>query len=320
MPADYTIKSGDSLPIFTDTLTYVDGTIPPLSSATLAFAMRSLTSLAPVTLTGSATITNPSTGSVQYVPTAADTAVPGNYMASWVVTFPGGEGTMTWPTDGYLWVEVQPSVSVEPRQIVSLEDAKQYMRIDSHDRAEDYQILTVIEGMLPQIEAEVGPIVPTIYDEWYEGGKETITLAHRPSFGYGTSPIMQLIAASEYRGPIEYPLSLIPSPLYGQIYSVMLNPRLGSITRRTAGGAVMPFMPGLEAIHVVYQAGQSTVPANVRQAALEIVRVNYRTTAPAGRGRMTEADSESAQGKMPFTIPGQAWKMLAPTKKAPAIA
>lgn len=319
MPADFTIKAGDTNPVFTDTLTLSDGTVPQLTGATLVFVMRALTSTAALTLTGTATITNTQTGAVQFAPTAADTATPGMYMASWVVTFAAG-GTMTFPTAGYLTVEIEANLTSEPQQLVGLADVKEYLGMNPSQRDRDHELIAMIEGMRPQVEHLTGPIVPQVFDERHDGGQYFIRLRRRPSSGYGTTPVLDLLGCSEYRGPIEYTLSVVGDPTRGSIYSCMLDAKLGTVTRRTSGGGVIAFPAQAQAVHVVYRAGQAQVPPNVRQACLEIVRINFRTTARAGRGYSAEADVEDVADRQAFMIPRRVREMLAPTRRGPSLA
>lgn len=320
MPADFFCKAGDSSRSFVQALSYTDGSIPSMVSGTAAaWTIRSLTSALPITITGTVTIVSAASGIVAWTPSAADTAVPGNYMANWVITFPGGKQD-TFPADGYLWVEIQPSLATEQQQLVGLPDVKEYLGMDHNQHDRDHELLAMIEGMRPQVEQITGPIILRTFDEQYDGGQNIISLRNRPNVGFGTSPILTLIGAMEYRGAIEYPMSLVANPTLGSIYSAMLDDRTGTVTRRTAGGGVIAWFPGRQSVRIVYQAGQQTVPANVRLACLEIIRVNFRTTAPAGRGRMSEADIETASEKLPFGISKRAREMLAPTRKAPAFA
>jgi hypothetical protein len=318
MPADYMVKAGDTGPYLTDTLTYSDQSAVDLTGATVTIAIRSLSSPLPVTVTGTVSVVSATDGAIQYAPSAADTATPGNYMASWVVVFPGGQ-RMSFPTDGYLWLEIQPSVTTETQQLVGLPEVKQWLRIDASQRDYDDELLELVEAVRPEIESIVGPVIPQIFDEWYDGGSTFISLRHRPSFGYGTSPLLTIIGVSEYIGPIEWPLALIPSPDLGQIYSAMLNPASGTLTRRTAGGGISGFQPGRDQVHVVYQSGQQKTPANVRAAVRETVRVHFRTTAQVGRGSEALADVGDT-APMGFWLPRKAREMLGSTRKAPAVA
>lgn len=319
MPADWIGKQGDSGPSFVQELSYEDGSTPNLTGATLSMVMRSLSSALPVSVTGTVTALDEVNAVVSYTPSATDTSIPGGYMQNWVVVFPSGQ-QLSFPTDGYNWLSVEESLSSAAQQIVTLPDVKEYLRIDSTDHDGDHELMTMIRSVRPIIETMTGPILPRTFDEKYDGGGNLIQLRNRPSYGAGTSPVMTLIAASEFRGPIEYPLALIQNPVFGSIYSVELDATQGTVTRRTAGGGVLAFMPGRNSVHLVYQAGQQSVPENVRHAALEIIRVNYRTTAPAGRGRLTEADTENSEGKGGFWVPKSVDRILHPTRRAPSFA
>jgi hypothetical protein len=319
---DFVLVSGDTEPILSDTLEYSSQEPVNLEGATVTFTLRSPTSTEPVKLTGTVTVQEAKTGKVFYTPTASDTGTTGNYMGSWHVKFAGGE-TQTFPTEGWLWVQIQPNLTNESAALlVGLDEVKDHLSIPAEDRTRDNSLQRFIKGATPLIEDLTGPILPRVYDEWHEGGHSTLSVRHRPSYGYGTSPIFELMAVSEYRGPIEYNLSLVPTPTAGTVYSVMGNEELGTIVRRTSGGGTVPFWSDpshpSQSIHVVYYAGQKQTPDNVNMAVLETVAWWYRTTLPVGRGSQTQADEEG--GRPMVSLPYHAEKMLAPTRRPPVCA
>ena len=318
--ADITIKQGDTAPSLQDALTYSDDSAVDLTGASLSFVMRALSASMPLTLTGTAAITAPALGEVAYTFSAADTAVAGQYMANWRVTFPDG-AVMTFPTVGYLSVAVEENLTTAGgQQLVSLPDVKEYLAIDADDRSRDAKLIRFLEACRPLIENITGPIIPTVFEEWHTGGQTFITLRRRPSRALGTSPVLDLIACSEYRGPIEYPLKIVPDPAHGDLYSVHLDPRACTITRRTSGGGVMAFPAQPEGVRVTYRAGQLTVPANVYEATLELVRVNYQTTQQVGRGRRTVTDEQDTGPALGFFMPRRVRELLGPNQRAPGIA
>jgi hypothetical protein len=324
MPPDFTSKEGDALPVWSDTLSYSNGEAANLEGATVAFQMRSLLSERPLTLTGETKVITAKEGKVQFAPSAADTGEAGEYMASWLVTFSSGK-RMTFPTTGYLWVQIEPSVgTVGGVQLVSVAQVHDYLDLPAQDRVHDYRLRTHIEAVKPLIEQMVGPMAEKVYDEWHEGGHATIALRHRPSYGFGTSPILNLMACSEYRGPIEYTLSIVSTPTQGSVYSTKAHEELGLIVRRTAGGGTYPFWRDpshpQQSVHVVYAAGQEKIPPNVQLAALEAIRVNYRTTRGTGRGRETIADAEETGPPLGFFLPRRSLELLAPMRRHPALA
>lgn len=320
MPADWTIKSGDTQPSFADTLKYSDGTVPPLQGATLTLRLRSLANASLTIPAGLASIVNPNTGDVLFTPTAADTATPGNYFAEWFVTFAVGTGlgVQTFPTDGFNWVAIEPNVGALAQQIIDLGDVKKYLNIS--DRTRDFELTNLIAAVTPLIEQEIGPTVPRNYEEWFDGGSNIKDLGRQPSSGFGSSPLLQVIAASEYRGPIEYPLALVASPTFGSIYSIFVDVDMGTITRRTAGGRTIAFMPGRQSVHVFYKTGQSPIPPNAQRAALEAVRVGYRWPQQIGRGSLSPADQMDVGAALSAELTRVIRIWTKPTKRFPSIA
>jgi hypothetical protein len=320
MPADYTIKQADG-GTFAYQLTNQDGSpyvIPP--GSTLTFVMRSLTQANAQQLTGTAAVDNPETGQVHYTFTAADTATVGLYMASFVVAPPSG-GPFTFPQVGYLWISIEENLTTAGgQQLVSLPDVKDYLAIDSGDRSHDAKLLRFISAVRPLIEQVVGPVIPQTFTEWHDGGQTTVRLRRRPSTALGCSPVLNVLGAVEFRGPTPYTLSLVQNPALATLYSIHLDPRTATLTRRTTGGGVISFAQMPESVYVAYQAGQQTVPWNIYEAALEAIRVNYRTTLPTGRGSRSQTDETDTGPPLGFFLPRRCRELLAPQRRHPSIA
>ena len=317
----YQTKQGDTGVEFADTLTYSNQTPADLTGATVQFAMRNLTTASPVILTGSGTVTDAITGNVQYAPTASDTSTAGDFTACWIVTYPNGQ-IMTFPSIGYIDVTIEPGISSQPQLLVDLETVKNYpgIRLPHNDRKLDARLENFIRAAQPLIEQITGPIIPRVFDEIYMGGNNIISLSHRPAVGYGTTPVLNVMAVSEYVGPTEYPLSNVASAALGSIYSYEVNTRLGTITRRTSGGGTIAFPAGPETVHIVYEAGQAQTPANVLEAACELVRINFQTTQATGAGLRTMADAEDTQKPLGFFMPRSVKELLSPMARGPSIA
>jgi hypothetical protein len=324
MSADVIWKQGDTGPVFKEAFTKSSGGRYSLEGATVTLTLRAFTAASPMTLTGTLAVTDALEGEATYTPSAQDTAIPGDYAATWTVVFPGGS-KLTFPTVGYLWVRVEENLTTTGgQQLVGLPVIKDYLDLPANDRVHDEKLLKVLAGVRPLIENITGPIIPQVFDEWYEGGHSTISLRHNPNYGYGTSPLLRLLAVSEYRGPIEYNLAIISTPTQGSVYSCMLNAEVGTITRHTSGGGTEHFWHdpehGGQSVHIVYEAGQERTPDNVEQAVLEAVRVNYMTSQAVGRGRETVVDEQEPTVSLGFFLPRRCHELLAPTAKAPAVA
>lgn len=318
---DFIINQGDTEPSYADQLAYSNGEVVNLTGATVRFTIRAFTSSRPVALTGTVTITKATAGEVSYTFSQADTALAGAFMASWLVVFADG-ARMTFPTEGYIWLEVQPNLLSGEAKLVGLPEVTDHLGIPPQDRTHDAKLSQWINAAQVLIENLTGPIVLDTYDEWYEGGHSTISLRHKPSFGFGTEPVLNLLAVSEYRGPIEYNLSIVGTPTQGSVYSVMLNAELGTVVRRTSGGGTYAFWSDpshpQQSIHVVYEAGQATVPENVNLACIETLRWWFDTTQQVGKGRQTLADAEV--GKPMVALPYHVISMLGPTARYPSLA
>lgn len=321
--ADFSIKSGDDTPSLVDSLTYGNGDPVDLTNATVGLIMRSFSSPAPVALTGTATITAALEGNVAFTFTAADTATAGLYMANWSVVFNDG-AKMTFPTTGYLWISVEESLLETGHiRLVGLPDVKDYLNIDHNDRRHDEKILGFIDAVRPQVERITGPILNARFDERFAGGNSVISLTNRPSAGTGCTPYINVVGVVEYRAAMEFPLASVATPVYGSIYSYELDERLGTITRRSAGGSTIPFALGPASVRVIYECGQRVVPENVRTAVKEWARIDLTSTMMVGSGRLTVADTEDASSMAPspaFGMPRRVAEMLAPIRRGPSLA
>lgn len=324
MAADYVIVSGDTEPLFSDSLEYSNGQPVNLEGATVTFIMRSLTANEPVRLTGTVGYTNRAEGKLYYQPTALDTATVGNYLASWHVVFAGGE-TQTFPTEGYLQVAVTRSLSSKTSpQLIGLPELLDELQGPANDRIHDAKLERWIEAVAPLIENLTGPIIPTVYDEWYAGGHTTISLRHRPNAGYGTKPLLNVLSVVEYRGPIAYDLLNVMNPSAGSVYSILVNKQLGYIARRTSGGGEEPFWGSsghaAQNVRVRYVAGQEEVPALVREAAVETLKWKWESTQPIGKGLMSGSVQSNEGGRPLVALPFHVEALLAPITKGPGIA
>lgn len=316
--ADFTIGQGDVLPVLNDTLTYTDGTAVNLAGCTVRIIVRALTGVNPIinTTTG-VTIVNAAAGQVSYTFTANDTALAGQYLAKWQVTFTGGQ-IQQFPTIGEIEITVEENLTTPGgARIVGLGEVKDHLRIPATDRTHDWRLLQMIDASTPVIENITGPILQHMYqDETYDGGNWFISLRHRP--------VIDVHTVIEYRGPIPYVLTQVPTPDLGTIYSYMWQPA-GRIVRRTVGGGITTFPPGADQIFVTYTAGYVRVPFNVREATLELIRLNYQPTEQGGRpafgsGGRDTSDDLTGTVMMGFFVPGRVRELLSTSKRHPSVA
>jgi hypothetical protein len=205
--------------------------------------------------------------------------------------------------------------------LVNLEEVKEHLNIGLENTSHDNKLTKLVEACTPLIEHQTGPILRRVFDEWYDGGGTFIVLRRRPSRSLGSTPVLNLIACSEYNGPVEWPLALVASPDQGQLYSCMLDKHQMRIVRRTAGGGVQPFPPMPQSVHVVYEAGLEEVPENIRFALMEALREFYQTTMAVGRGRVAQADDDEGPTRsLAYQVSRHVLGMIGPSRRFPSLA
>jgi hypothetical protein len=170
-----------------------------------------------------------------------------------------------------------------------------------------------IDAITPVIEGIVGPVSSTPYDEWHDGGYPILLLLHPPVLAITT--ITEAFGANTVRVLSNQPLDGVSAV---DSYGYTADLESGEITRRISGRAA-PFTPGRRNIHVVYTAGRSVTPENIRLGALELIRVNWQPQQGGNRpGYSTGAgvDGLEVEGawRMGFFVPNRVMELLAPSR------
>jgi len=314
MAYDFTCVQGGSGQVLTATLLDQNGAAVNLTAGTVTFVLRAQTAVAPTTQLP-ATIVSAVAGTVSYTLTANDTAVAGTYVVQWIYTAAGV--TSAWPLDGYQELSVSESLTTPGgARLVSLSDIKQKLRLLPADRSHDARLLQLLDGLTPVVEGITGPILQRLITETYDGGSYFVSLRHRP--------VIEISEVTEWRGPIAYPLTQVSDPSLGSIYSYAFQAP-GRVVRRTAGGGITTFPPGPDAVRISYKSGYLTVPPNVREGTLELVRVNYvtgeqgRHPAYAGGGAMDVGENMPTGPATGFFVPGRVRELLAPSRRHPSV-
>lgn len=171
-----------------------------------------------------------------------------------------------------------------------------------------------ITAVTPIIEDIVGPVVIRAFDQWYSGGRSMIALDY--------SPVVAVQTVTESMAGL-LSFTLTAQPLDGSTfdaYGYTVDLASALLVRRVMG-ATGVFAPGLRNIHVVYTAGQcvdtSSVPKNVRLAALELIRVNWQPQQGGNRPQMNDDALASTGGApMGFFVPNRVYELLRPTAAA----
>ena len=316
--ATTTIKQGDTTPALTASLVSATGAPIDLTTATsVTMVMRSQSGVSPK-VSAPATIVTATTGAVSYAWTSQDTLTSGRYDVEWSVLW-GSGAIERFPIQGYQSVSIEENLSTAGgARLVSLEEIRDHLRMASGDRQFDARLLRLLDSITPVIENVTGPILQRVYqNETYDGGNNFITVRHRP--------LVEVHSVVEYRGPIAYTLTQVPSPDLGTIYSYEFQPA-GRIVRRTVGGGITAFPPGMDTVFVTYTAGQAVVPGNVREATLRMIDLHFQRQELGGGRAFGGGGGNGMDDDLPkgppigFFMPGVVRELLSPNRRHPSIA
>lgn len=207
--------------------------------------------------------------------------------------------------------EVRPDA---PVALISLDDAREALRLRSTDTADNAKIQRLIEGASILILDITGPMTSQEYTEWFDGGVETVS----PSY----QPLTRVVAAAEYYGLSKFVLTEQPLGSQTDAFAFTVDYFTGQIMRRTYGGAPAMFAIGGKNVEITYQAGRPYVPENVQIACGELVRHFYTHTQPPGRTKYGTASGDDGpdQVSIGYAIPNFVLEMIQPTRRAPGIA
>lgn len=248
-------------------------------------------------------------------------AVTGNYVL-YYPSVQAGHHSVNWSaaTGGTTWAyssefDVRPPTTA----IVSLADAKVQLSIPAADTSQDAELRDFIDAVTPVIEGIVGPVTPRSVTEWHDGGAAQIVVRN--------PPIQSVTSVTEFRGNVPYLLATAASPAAATAMSYMWEPS-GIITRLNGAAAAAvvylssqglfaTFPIGPNSVQVVYTAGEAVIPANVRQAALQLIAIQYQQTqlrSPWDGGQQSEGSM-----LMGFFVPNKVRELLLPNRRPPSI-
>lgn len=215
--------------------------------------------------------------------------------------------------------------------IVTLEQVKTFLRYPdpSGSSDDDTALQWFIDAADEVLKFECEEILPTLYDEYYDGGDVTIHLRH--------IPILEIVNIQEGWGWLNYELDFVQvnsPPGDFSLYAYSLDSQEnGEVTRRSAGNVVIPFHPGDSNIHVQYRAGTRKIPAVVVLAELHLIahwwkNTQYRATALAGTnvaydavsGQVYTRDTESGDQNINIGVPFSILEMVKTHRHRPIIA
>ena len=239
-----------------------------------------LTIILPDLTTVTPVVSNPSTGRYQY---DYVTTQAGLHRVRWSAT---GANTSSYP-------ESFNVAEANPAYIISLAAAKAHLNITS--TADDEELRGFIEAATPVVEDVVGPVVVRTYADVDSHGGPFLVLANCPVVSL-TSLAAVLTSGTSY-----------------EVDDLDLDGQNGIVRRLDGGRFCGP-------LRITYKAGRAVVPANITQAAKEIVRHMWETQRGHSGARPGFGEEGFVQTGSGFTIPRRVMELLVPHRRAPLVA
>lgn len=200
--------------------------------------------------------------------------------------------------------------------IVTLADVRPFLSITTVDANRDAKLQEIIDGTRPVIEDLAGYVVPQTFIESHDAGDVAIYLRRLP--------VLSVTSITELRGTTTATLTSQPVGSAVDNYGYTLeNSDTGEIIRRGAASTPTPFGGwwvggasswiswGIGKVQVTYVAGRSTVPTNIKLAALELIRHLWQM-GQQGNRPLYGAPSDEALTPTPsgFLVPTRVRELL----------
>ncbi|RAN92657.1 hypothetical protein GAR05_06149 [Micromonospora saelicesensis] len=179
-----------------------------------------------------------------------------------------------------------------PADIVTVEEVKKQLNIPDADTSQDAELADFIASITDVIEDVVGPVVPREVTEDHDGGTDAVILRQPPA--------LSITSVSEDGTTVD-----------SSGYTVSLN--AGVLYRTSQRWAV-----GRAAVQVVYQAGRAVTPASIKQAAKELVAVNFRSQQGGNYSPFDSGDIAAGapgQVRLGFFVPNRVLQLLEPHRQ-----
>lgn len=233
-----------------------------------------------------ATVTNPPAVQGKYVSDFGLANIPGRYVGVWTFNFAGGfVSTYTQVFD------VQPA---DPGMLISLNDAKQHLRIPEAMTANDDAIMRFIDAATEVVEFYVGPCIPRTVVEYVQPTR---------IFALKTTPVLSIT-------------SIVPYRHAGSTFT-------GNDVIVDEDGVVQITTPGryfgFGYYEVTYVAGRRMIPSHISQAVKIILGHMWETQRGASGLPYQNQQVQAPAPGQGYTLPYRALELLKPSDLGPSV-
>lgn len=183
--------------------------------------------------------------------------------------------------------------------IITVAEAKTHMNIAASDTTHETEIQGFVDAATPVIEDIAGAVIGTTWtgETHLDACGRVIYLSH--------VPVYSVTSVTEYRLGTAYTLTPVSAgALRTTANSYNLDSATGRLIRNDGWGDV---------VVVDYVAGRGAVPANIRLAALELVRHLYQLSQQGGRPAFGGAADDGPWLPSGFAVPTRVVELLVAT-------
>lgn len=197
-----------------------------------------------------------------------------------------------------------------PTAIVSLADVK--FHLNKTDNDDDTELQYFIDAATPIVENIAGPVIPTSRTEYFSGGVSQIVV--------NWLPIVSVTSIVETYGQTNYTLNEISLGSSNTAFGFTVDYTTGKIVRRAYNAEAL-FPLGSNNVKVVYLAGRTSIPGNIRLATLMLIQHLWSTSQLNRQGgRPTLGGDDSFTAGAGFAVPNRVRELLQPSPRVPGVA
>jgi len=302
--ADFYIGQGDTASTLLVVLRDANGNAVNITGATVHIDVTPIHG-GTKTVDTSATIVDAPTGQVSYTFTAGQTAVPGDYLATFTVTFGGGQ-IESFPNAGYYLVTINPDAPTTAQEYASVEELKKTLNLSATTYA-DQDIKLALQTATSAINAHSGRVFTQGSSEtrkFYPISPNYVLIDDAVSVSSVTTNGTTLVLDTDYR------LEPVKVTITGPPYDVIRNMAIPGIYGAMGYGFVAQ-----SPLSVTGVFGWPAVPAPVKMATM-ILASRYLQRARAApfailtfgdsgeAARLTRSDPDVAMLLGPYTRSG----------------
>lgn len=156
--------------------------------------------------------------------------------------------------------------------VVTLDQVRAHLQFpDSYTDADDELSTLYIPAATEALRALCGDVIPTVYEEYQDGGDYSIWTRH--------TPILSVQLVEEGWGFTDYTLTEVQvnSASMPTMFAFSIDmPNSGKISRRSGGNVNIPFIRGVGNVHLIYETGLACIPADIQLAAVQLIAFWWR--------------------------------------------